>query len=100
MTKLKYTLYNVTGNLVDKPCKILDITARRLDDAFIKIKKELSYGLKEQLGLNEDTRIEFTKPCSDSSLGYGEDVKYFTCSIEDAGGYVIDTYDYAIKPNH
>lgn len=95
---MRYVLYNVTGNLVDKPCKITDIYARNMDDAFVKVKMKISKGLRDQLGLVDRTRINFTSLCSDSSLNYGDDVKYTTCSIEDECGFVIDIYEYAIKP--
>lgn len=94
---MEYILYNVTGTLINKPCKILELSARDYDDAFIKCKAELCKGIKEQLGLTVGTKIEFTKPSQDESLGYGNRIRYTTCSIEDSDGFVIDTYDYAIK---
>ena len=91
-----YTLYNVTGTLINKPCKILTIQTRGIDDAFILFKRELSSGLREQLGLTAKHKISFTELKSDESVGYGNTVKFTTCSIEDDGGFVMDVYEYAI----
>ena len=93
---MRYKLFNVTGSLVHKPAFIIETQSRDYESAFIKFKKELGSGLKEQLGLSEDMRIKFTTLKQDISLGYGENVKYTTCSIEDNNGFVVDTYDYAI----
>lgn len=96
---MEYILYNVTGSLINKPCKILKLNARNYDDAFIKCKEQLCKGIKQQLGLIEGTKIAFTKPIQDESLGYGDRIRYTTCSIEDSDGFVIDTYEYAIGIN-
>lgn len=94
-----YTLYNVTGNLINKPCSIMQMQARGFDDAFVKFKKELSDGLRNQLGLDGGNKIKFTEPKIDSSIGYGSNVRYTTCSIEDENGFVSDIYEYAISLN-
>lgn len=93
---MKFYLCNVTDKLIDSPIHISDIEARDYDDAFIKSKKILSDGIREQLGLVSGMRIAFTELKQDPSLGYGERVQYTTCSIEDKYGFTIDTYDYAI----
>lgn len=92
-----YTLFNVTGNLINNPCKILSIKARGFNDAFIKCKYELSKGLRSQLGLDDNAKISFTEPRVDESAGYGGNVRYTTCSIEDGNGFTIDMYEYAIS---
>lgn len=93
---MNYTLYNVTGSLINKPCRLSTINARNYEDAFVKCKAQLCKGIREQLGLSEGTKIAFTTPVQDESLGYGDRIRYTTCSIEDKDGFVIDTYEYAI----
>lgn len=93
---MTYQLFNVTDGLVHNPGFIAETQARDFDSAFVKFKQKLSTGTKEQLGLSETMKIQFTALKQDISLGYGDAVKYTTCSIEDGNGFVVDTYDYAI----
>lgn len=94
---MRYRLYNVTDKLIRKPLKIMDLDARDFNSAFMKAKKELCNGLKSDLGLSSENIIRFTNLNTDLSTGFGENVRYTTCSIEDANGFVIDTYDYALE---
>lgn len=93
---MRYALYNITGSLVTNPLKILAVEARDYEIAFIKIKKELTAGIKAELGLLSSDKIRFTSLEVDLSMGFGENVRYTTCYIESSNGFIIDTFDYAI----
>lgn len=93
---MEFQLFNVSGTLINEPQLICKINAQNYNDAFLRCKEILSNGIKEELAIAEGSKIEFTKLCKDLSLGYGEKVRYTTCSVSDENGFVIGTYDYAI----
>lgn len=95
---MRFALFNVSGTFINHPARLCVVKARSYDDAFVKCKEILSKGISEQLALRPGVKIHFTALAQDLSLGYGERVLYTTCSIEDGDGFVIDTYEYAIKP--
>lgn len=97
---MRFALFNVSGTFINHPARLCVVKARSYEDAFVKCKEILSKGISEQLGLKvrPGVKIHFTVLAQDLSLGYGEQVMYTTCSIEDSGGFIIDTYEYAIKP--
>lgn len=93
---VNYGLFNMTGDLVNKPIKLCDIPARSFDDAFMRGKAYLCKGIRAQLHLSTEDKISFTELFSDDSLPYGKNVRYTTCCVTKTNGDT-EIFDYAIK---